>query len=260
MKTSTPEQPKPPEPRSILLIGAPGSRKTTLAMRFSNCIKGLYIINCDQNLDGPEHQLRKIEKLGFTYGYDNVQKRDDGSMRPFNECFDVILKLCDDARTNPEINLVVLDSLTWVNEFDIQKVLTQQKRELMEGRDWAPFKTYFLHLLSAKLRGMGKTTICIVHEQPVWESDPKNMMAKNIVKYEPTIQGSVGDFFGAFFTDVWRCEARPAPMGKTESWIVVDKTPKSPDLKNSFGLPTRDIKVDNDNDFKQLWKHLEGKV
>lgn len=256
MKTSSTAEPKKPEPRSILLIGPPGSRKTTLAMRFP----GAYFLNCDQNLDGPEAHLRGAEKVDLTYMYDDVQRLDSGIMRPIEICYDYLMSLLDEARSNPKVKIPIIDSVTWVNEFILRKVLTQQKRDLMEGRDWNQFKSYFLNLLFGKLRSMGKTTICTVHECPVYTNDPKNMMAKVIERYDPTVQGSVGEFFGAFFTDVWRCEARPAAFGKTESWIVVDKTPKSPDLKNSFGFSEKEIKVNDNSDWLKLWKQLEGKV
>ena len=48
MQLSTPEKNKPREPKSILLIGPPGSGKTTLALQFPK----VCVMDCDRNLDG----------------------------------------------------------------------------------------------------------------------------------------------------------------------------------------------------------------
>lgn len=256
MKTSSPTSPKTPEPKSILLIGAPGTRKTTLALRFPKP----YILNCDQNLDGPETYLRSAEKAPLDYAYDDVQLLDNGQQCPPEVCCDRLISLLDKARTEPAIKTIVVDSLTWVNEFVVQKILKQQSRQQMQIPDWGTFRSVFGGILFTKLRTSGKTSICIVHEKPVYTPNPKNPMLQDVLKYDNTVQGQVGDALGAFFTDVWRCEARVAAFGKNESWIVVDKTEKSPDLKNSFGLPNKEIKVNDNNDWNNLWKHLEGKV
>lgn len=198
---------------------------------------GVWIGNCDLNLTGPERHLRTASKE-LTYYYDNIPLKDDDTQRPVHECLDELYKRSDEAAKNPDVKVLGYDSLTWINEYIIQKVLSAKGKNTteMEIRDWQPFKSKWLELLFSHSRNSGKMVIMTVHELIIEEPDPKNLGKSIITGYKPSLNGSITDYFGAFFTDVWRCEARPAPMGKTEFYITTSRTTKS-DLKNSLGLP-----------------------
>lgn len=241
MNTSTPTQPKPPSPRKILLIGPPGSRKTTLGLQFPN----VYVEDCDRNLDGPERYLRANGHKDLSYSYNNVRYDSQGRMREIHDCYNA---LCDDLTliaNSPNdfkpFQTVFVDSLSHVNEFIIRHVLKlQQKKQHvmeMEARDWSPFKSYAYVLLVAKLEQINKHVLCSCHETKLTEPDPKQIMTERVLGYEPFFQGRVGDIIGAFFTDVWRMEVRPAPGNKSETWLQTVKHPKCEHLKNSLGLP-----------------------
>lgn len=235
MKFSTPDEPKTPTPRSILLIGPPGGGKTTLMLQFPN----LVVLDCDQNLDGPERYLRQKDD-SLSYNYEPICYNDDNSPRPVEDCYDHLMNSLDNVQ-NSDCETVAVDSITMVNEFIIRKILTQQKKPMMEINHWQPFKSFMLKFCT-RLRGLGKTTIVTCHETKREEADPKNLMKPIVVAYEPSIQGSVCDFFGAFFTDVWRCTAEPSPSGLDFTlWPV--RTTKS-DLKNSLGIPDKITNID----------------
>jgi hypothetical protein len=233
MKTIDTENP-PRGPLSVLLIGPPGGRKTTLMLQFPD----LAVIDCDLNLDGPTRYLKSINALR-PYKMDTVGLEDGRPVDP-HQCFDRLLDLVDEVKNDPSIRWCGIDSLTHVNEFIIRKVLYEQKNSsLMEPHFWAPFKTHLLNLLIAKIRGSGKHFLVLVHES--WTDEPasgtKFTMAKRITGRQPTIQGGVAKFFGGFFTDMWRASTERAPGGLLG--VLETERTALDNLKNSLGLPER---------------------
>jgi hypothetical protein len=211
-------------------------------------------MDCERNLDGPERFVRS-KKADLTYGYEAITYKDvnKGEARPTADCFDYLLDALHDIKGKPEIRTVVIDNLTMVNEFIVQKVLAQQKKVLMEPHFWGPFKTHFIALLVAKLRNLGVTTICTCHETIVEKAAGKNEVMKTVVdSYRPAINGGIADYFGGFFTDMWRCTASPGVAGTQEYKIFTRRTALS-DLKNSMDMPA-EIQI---NDGELAWTKLE---
>ncbi len=271
MKTSTADNPKPPTPRKILLIGPPGSRKTTLGLQFPD----VHVMDCDRNLDGPSDFLRKgmkdikplLPTLSFTW--DDIRKTESGEEREVDDCFDellVRLRMFKTDKAYQERKTVFIDSLSHVNEFIIRKVLKVQdktrKNYVMEARDWTPFKSFAYSLLVGRLEETGKTVLCSCHEISITEAagSGEDMMKQKVVGVEPFFQGKVGDTIGAFFTDVWRMTIRHATGGKTETWLQTIPpitNPKCEHLKNSLGMPAE---LNITEGFKALEPYLKGKV
>lgn len=252
MKTSSPEQPKSPSPLKILLMGPPGSRKTTFMLQFPK----LHVLDCDQNLDGPEAVLRFGRKdvsgkqvlaplkPDLSYTYDSIRYDDSGKALDIDDCYNRVIDKLRLFSTDPLYKAretVAIDSLSHVNEFIIRHVLKIQNKTRktyeMEARDWSPFKAFAYQLLVARLEECARTSICVCHELKMTEADKENIMAAKVVGYEPYFQGKLGDILGAFFTDVWRMEVRPGPAGSTETWMQTSRHAKCDVLKNSLGMP-----------------------
>lgn len=230
MKVSSPTSQKPKTPLSILLLGPPGSGKTTLSMQFPRP----YFMDCDRNLDGPEKFIRKTNP-NLIYGYESINENDAGQELEPHQKFDNLMAKLKLART-ADCDTVVIDTMTMVNEFIIRKVLKEQNQSAMRPMDYQPMKSYYWNLLVSGIRGMGKTTIVCCHEI-ILTKPGQTVMTEEIVGYKPSVTGGIADYFGGFFTDIYRCEVRPLPGDKQEFIIRTAKTPKCPDLKSSMGLP-----------------------
>ncbi len=260
MNISTPEAPKVPSPLKILLIGPPGSRKTTLGLQFPGC----HVEDCDRNLDGPEQYLRVVLKLPLHYTYDSIRYDDLGKPIEIHDCYN---RLCDklkQVKSSPEhknTRTVFVDSLSHVNEFIIRDVLRTQNKTKnigdMEARDWGPFKSRAYQLLVARLEETDKTIICSCHEIKLTENDPKNLITQTVIGYEPFFQGRVGDTIGAFFTDVWRLEVKPSSGGRTETILQTQRHPRCEHLKNSVGMPAE---LDVTKGFSVIEPYLKGRI
>lgn len=233
MKTSSPSLPKPQEAKSILLIGPPGSGKTALGIQFPN----VYVLDCDGNLDGPESFVRKHKNPNLEYRYDYVRRDDVGNEVPFSECGDRLINLLTAARKNEWVKTIFVDGLTFTNNFFIAKVLAKQSREEMQRQDWIPFRVELLKVLLV-LRGVTKTTIMSCHEEILTEEIKS--VGTVIKGYRPSVDSKLKDYFGGFFTDVWRCK-NPGVVGGKQQPFEIYTSPDglSPDLKSSCGMPPK---------------------
>lgn len=256
MNTSTPNQPKQPSPLKILLIGQPGCRKTTLALQFPD----VHVIDCDRNLDGATKYLRENKHKDLTYTWDDIRVDDSGVMLDISECFDRVcdkLKLFQTTEEYKKRKTVVLDSLSHVNEFIVRKVLKMKNKPSMDISLWQDFATAAYTILVARLDQTNKTVIAICHEDRVYEADPQNIMKKKVVEINPLFSGKVGNNLGAFFTDVWQMELRPASAGKIECWIKTQRTPQCAFLKNTLGMPPE---INVTDGIKAIEQYAKGRI
>lgn len=204
----------------------------------------LIMVDCDLNLDGPEKFLREVKKKDLDYRYVQVMRDEKGEMVAWEKAYDRLLDLLDkEVRPAQDKLTVAIDGLTPINEMIIRKILHEQKKNMMDANLWSPFKTKLLELMFGKLRSLGADVIVSCHEVILTKPKAGQVMQEEIIGYRPSVQGGVTDYFGGFFTDMWRTFIKPLPgLDKFEGWVRTIQTPQS-DLKNSLGMPS-EVKAD----------------
>lgn len=217
------------------------------------------LFDCDENSDGPA-RFNTAKNPALSWGYTPIRTDEDLKPIAVEKCFDNLLKQLEASKTNGQ-KVAVVDSLTHVNEFILRKILHDQgNKVIMEPHYWTVFKSLTYNLLVAKLRGLGKTTICCCHEVLLVEADQKQIGKETVIGYKPAYQGGVVDYFGGFFTDMWRVTSRGAPAGKTEYVLTCGRTQKSDYLKNSLGLPSEIVIPEGQVMFDKIAPYLKGRL
>lgn len=243
----SPDKPQT-DPMSILLMGPPGSFKTTFMLQFPD----LYVVDNDKNLSGPDRFLRKQGWKG-NVEFDQPSYDEAGKPLDPSKYYDRSMELLKNAKVKP-YSWVGFDGLTALNEFIIRKVMDEQKVNYMDARHWSSFKTNAIHLLFTVLRHINKNVIVIAHEQRIEKADAKNIMTPQLVGYEPFLQSKVSEMLGGFFTDVWRLSAKPAPADRYDWELQTMKVPFYDQLKNSIGLPP----VMKNPTYKDIEPYIKG--
>jgi hypothetical protein len=253
MKIATPESPKPVDHRTILLLGPPGSRKTTLCLQ----IPQIAIFDVDGNMDGP---LLALKKLGCipSYGYEQINRNGSGGILPVHQQFDNLIKQMKDLRDSVDhgFKFACIDGLRNIGELIKAKIFEKQRKDSMDTRDWDPYKTDMAKLVFHEARNLGMHVLFTCHERAVYKQsgNSKEMMKEVLEKYEPLLQGGIQDAFGGFFTDVWRITTEAGGAGTVNTRISVLKDTYSPDLKSSVGIPDEGITIKST---ELAWPKLE---
>ncbi len=262
MQLSSPTAPKPSSHKRILILGPPGSRKTTSIMSFP----GICFFDIDGNLDGARSALLKITKQEPTFGYENVQQNAQGKQLESHEMFsnlvDQMKAFRDEVKKgNSPFKFSCVDGLRNLGEMIKADVMKSQNRQAMETRDWDPYKTKMMKVVFHLASEIGTHIIFTCHEQEVWKpsSNPKDMMKEVLEKYEPIVQGGIQNAFGGFFTDVWRITTQLGGGQQIETKISATKTTYSQELKSSIGLPQEGLIIrENETAWSKLEPYFKG--
>ncbi len=227
MIKSTPENPGPKGPPSILLRGSPGSGKTTIVMQFP----GVCILDCDENMSGPEQFIRKNIKEDLVYSYHRCRYDDAGKPLEKDQLWKRYIEGFNLAVADPDVKTIVTDSLTGLDQMLLRYIMKQQGIEdanKLERQHWIPFRMA-MQELTLRMRNTGKINIVTAHENE--KTDAKG----NPVRYDIALTSRLRDHFGWVFTEVWYLEPQPPLRGEKRDPLLYLTAPGGlrPDLKSS---------------------------
>ena len=199
----------------LLLVGSPGTGKTTLALQFPRP----YIFDADGNLSGPVRHLK-----GLQFKYDSGTSDDDGKEVPPFQRWNHMSKCLNAAVQDPEIDTIILDSLSAITEYakdDIKRqrganpmaknapLVTESNRGMMPliMQEWDVFAHYLSNLVT-QLKACGKTVIFTGHNE--LQTDDSNTTREVLC-----IQGRMRGQFSGMFGDVWQTFIKTTGVGET---------------------------------------------
>jgi hypothetical protein len=200
---------------TLLLKGAPGSRKTTLALNFPDPI----IFPFDNNLKpldwlSPEQRA----KVKVMYPSRNVK---DGTEVPRVKIWDNFVEQLKLALALPKKHTIIIDSLSTLGEILSDKILkTDNPAVALEIQQWGEISRYWKWLGDYLLlaNDLDKNVIMIAHERLVEgkRGEPSRWVLN--------LGGSMRDNYDLYFTDCWRTYALTDIAGKTQFKARVQPT------------------------------------
>lgn len=199
-------------PNSILILGRPGSGKTTLALQFPKP----FILDCDQNMKGPARYLANKNGGALPwFKYDSPLTDKTGAPVTRQLRMDRVQELLNEALTDPEIETIVIDSLTTLIDFIFDKIRAtatgnnppkfsdgkKQQDEPLRIQDWGVFASILKQLVFT-LKASGKRIVFIGHI-----STDKDEVSKMIL-HSIACPGMMGDIISGLFEEVWQTEVK----------------------------------------------------
>lgn len=187
--------------RAIIIIGDPGTRKTTLCLSFPSP----YFLDCDGNMSAP------VEQTGIrNFFYDRATHDSEGKeIHPilrFQHC----VKCLNEAVAHPDIKTIIVDSLTSFTDIVLAEIMRQEHgataatetardaahNKPMRIQDWGKF-AFLLKNIVTKLRTCGKTIVFTAHNN--FEKDEVDSRFKQFIN----VPGQSKTTLSGLFTDCW---------------------------------------------------------
>lgn len=197
--------------RAIIIIGDPGTRKTTLCLHFP----APYFLDCDGNLSAP------VEQTGIrSFYYDRATHDSTGAeIHPINRFLHCV-KCLNEAVASPDVKTIIVDSLTSFTDIILSEIkrqehgaaaVTDAARDIVDAKamriqDWGKF-AFLLKNIVTKLRSCGKTIVFTAHNN--FEKDEVDSRFKQFIN----VPGQSKSTISGLFTDCWHTFMEVKGMG-----------------------------------------------
>lgn len=205
---------------ALLLVGAPGTGKTTLCLN----AKRPWIFDADNNMNGPVRRMiaAKDPRLEIIK-YDNGILNEHGQEIPAKQRWTNMSAKIKAAAADKDVDTIILDGMTAISLFikdDIRRQRGLGDEEAIKIQDWETFAHYIRTLITT-CRSVNKTLIVTIHQQ--LDKDE----ATGVYKTFLSMQGQSKGTFSGLFSDVWNTYIKETGMGDKKIYERMVRTMSS---------------------------------
>lgn len=243
----------------LLLVGSPGSGKTTLALQFPRP----YIFDADGNLAGP---VRYLKQPDFKYD-SGLLDDDDNPVAPFKR-WEHMSKCLSAASQDPEIDTIIIDSLSAISDYVKDDIKRQRAMNPMAKnappvneknrgiipliqQEWDIYAHYFTNLVT-QLKSVQKHIIITAHHEV--KADDNNIMREFLC-----IQGRMRGQFSGMFGDVWQPFVKTSGMGDKVTYERMIRVVPTNSLDEKGVKTSLDVPPVFPNDYNYIAEKLDIK-
>ncbi|NJO48330.1 MAG: AAA family ATPase [Leptolyngbyaceae cyanobacterium RM2_2_4] len=213
--------------RTILLKGSPGSGKTYKAGHFPNPV----FFDFDHNLHGLNMLPPEIKsKVRIVDPAMKANVKLKGT-----QVWDNFIDQLGQVASDPSVNTIVIDSLTTLQEFLLDKILgSSVPSTAVQIQHWGAMVRYWKHFAEEVLCNptLDKHVIICAHER-ILEDETSGV---KVLRFALNLGGSMKDSFDLYFSDVWRTYVDVSKSGSPK-YMVATEPNKSYTAKRSLEMP-----------------------